>query len=134
MPITRRKTRYPQLGTRKTTTPQRKRKLEQDLQALYAEVMDGEAVLHLRLPGWQNAERMMEAGLAAIVRVANQDFDVEFALKAGMYLLDYGMRLQERAGVKLEGSQVMAQLETLYRKALPAEPVEALVVEEEPKP
>lgn len=108
---------------------QRKRKLQTDLQTLYAEVMDGEAVLHWRLPGWQSAERMIEAGLAAITKVAMQDGDVEIAMKAGMYLVEYGMRVMERGGKQIEGAGVMAQLEQLYRKALPVE-AEALVVEE----
>lgn len=110
---------------------QRKRKLEQELTALYAEVIEGETVLSLRLPNWRSGEAQIESGLAAITRVAKQEAHPEIALKAGIFLIEYGTRTMERAGKQLEGSSVMAQLEQLYRKALPVEAeVQPLVVEE----
>lgn len=110
----------------------RKSKLQRDVENLYAEVVEGETVLTLRLPNWRSAEGMIESGLAAMVIISRQDKDPEIAYKAAGFLVEYGTRQLERGGKLLDSGGVMAQLEGLYRKALPveAEVAEPLVVEE----
>lgn len=111
----------------------RKRKLQRDVEDLYAEIVEGETVLTLRLPNWRTAEAQIESGLAAVTKVAQQEEDPEMAFKAGVFLIDYGHRQMERAGKMLDAGGVMAQLEGLYRKALPVDAEAQPLVEEEGK-
>ena len=95
-------------------------KLEDDVDRLYSEVMEAEAVRQWRLPGWREAANVLEHGLAAMVRRSQQEEDREIAYKAAGFLMEYGKREMEREGQGAKhGGQVMDQLEALYRKALP---------------
>jgi hypothetical protein len=38
------------------------RKTREDIEKLYAEVIEGEAIAMLRLPGWEDAQTLIESG------------------------------------------------------------------------
>ena len=55
-------------------------------------MIEGEAIATLRLPGWQEAKTLIESGLAAMVRISQQEEDVEMAYKAAEFLIEYARR------------------------------------------
>jgi len=131
MAITRRTTRYPKLPRRAKPKNGLSRELAQDVTALYGEIMDAEPMVQMRWPGWTKAENVLEHGLTCMAQVAAQTENREMAYKASGFLIEYAGRAIERAG-GMNGNTVMAQLESLYRKALPVESeAEPLVVEEQ---
>jgi hypothetical protein len=131
MAITQRTTRYPKLPRKRKSKPGYSQKLADDVDKLYGEIVEAEAVMSLRLVGWQDASSILQSGLACMTKIATQEDNWEIAYKAAGFLITYGQQAMERSGRQIEGSQVMAQLESLYRKALPVEAEgEPLVVEE----
>jgi hypothetical protein len=108
------------------------RKTREDIEKLYAEVIEGEAIATLRLPGWEDAKTLIESGLAAMVMISRQEEDLEMAYKAAGFVIEFGQRAMERAG-GTQGQEVMEQLRALYAKALPesSEPLVAEAREEE---
>jgi hypothetical protein len=95
-----------------------KKALQRDVEKLYGEVMDAEAVMALRLVGWEDARVILQSGLAAMVQISRQEADVEMAYKAAGFLIEYANRQMERAGQN-HGGEIMEQLKALYAKALP---------------
>lgn len=132
MATTSRTTRYPKLPRKVKPKAGLSRKLADDVTKLYGEIVEAEAVMSLRLIGWEDARTILQSGLAAMTKIASQEVDWEIAWKAAGFLITYGQQAIERGGKTLEGTAVMEQLASLYRKALPVEAEsEALVQEAE---
>jgi hypothetical protein len=94
---------------------------------VYAEIVDGEAIVTYRWPGRKNAENLI-MGLASLAEVAKQRDDPETAMRAALWLVEYGNRQLEKSGRSADGAAIMNQLKALYKRALPGAEGEPFVV------
>ena len=128
MATTRRAMRYPVLPRKPKPKAGYSQQLAEEAAKVYSEIVDGEAIVTYRWPGWKNAENVIEMGLASLAEVAKQRVDPKAAMQAGLWLVEYGNRQLEKSGRSADGAAIMNQLEALYKRALPGAEGEPLVV------
>ena len=100
----------------------RKKNIARDLERVFGTPVVLESCAPVRDP-----RKLLEHGLVTMVRVS-QSPDLEYAMQAGRWLVDYATRILERQGQQQkpkadERVQIIAELKGLYAKALNPNPL-----------
>lgn len=87
----------------------------------------GQRTILGKLPGYKNAEGLLEHGLQTMVRIS-QCGKTELELTAGKWLVEYATALIKSRPKSEQGVEIIANLRGLYQKALNSGPQGAPLV------